>query len=71
MIYILPYQSELAIKAIQTAKEGYECIVRKIKKQRSLPQNRYYRYRLRIVALNTIHSMHGLSAIIFSPCYKL
>jgi len=42
MIYILPYQAHLAIKAIETAKEGYECIVRKVKKQRSLNQNSYY-----------------------------
>jgi len=42
MIYRLPYQSALAIKAIETAKEGYECIIRKIKKQRSLNQNSYY-----------------------------
>ena len=42
MIYKLPFQSELAIKAIKTAKEGYECIIRKIKKQRSLNQNSYY-----------------------------
>lgn len=42
MIYKLPYQAETAIKAIQTAKEGFECIVRKTKKKRSLNQNAYY-----------------------------
>ena len=42
MIYKLPYQKELAIKAIEVAKEGYICEVKKAKQKRSLNQNSYY-----------------------------
>jgi len=42
MIYKLPFQAVQAIKAIQTAIEGFEVEIRKCKKKRSLNQNAYY-----------------------------
>jgi len=42
MIYRLPDQKYLALKAIENAKEGYFCEVAKRKVKRSNNQNRYY-----------------------------
>ena len=42
MIYKLPYQKDLAVRAINVAKDGYICDIRKAKKPRSLNQNSYY-----------------------------
>jgi len=41
MIYRLPFQKDLALKAIEIAKEGYICEIKKAKVRRSLNQNNY------------------------------